>query len=68
MFVHVCDVFPLVRAHCFRADAVADSFLLTVDLRKSTIQIPLPVDLITVDLVEENAHKINLNTCETFVF
>ena len=53
VFVQVCDVCPLVRAHCFSADAVADSFLLTLDLTESTVQFPLPVDLITVDLVEK---------------
>lgn len=51
MFVQMCDVCPLVRAHSFGADVVADSFLLTVDLAESTIQVPLPVDLITVDLI-----------------
>lgn len=50
VFVQMCDVCPLIRAHCFSADAVADSFLLTVKLAESTIQVPLPVDLITVDL------------------
>lgn len=53
VFVQVCDVCPLVRTHCFGADTVADSFLLAVDLAESTVKIPLPVDLITVDLMEE---------------
>lgn len=51
MFVQVRDVCPLIRAHCFGADAVTDSFLLNVKLAESTIHIPLPVDFITVDLV-----------------
>lgn len=55
VFVQVCDVRPLIRAHRFRADTVADSFLLTVDLAESTVQILLPVDLITVDLIEKCA-------------
>lgn len=50
VFIDVCDICTLIRAHCFRADAVANSFLLAVDLAKGTIQVPLPVDLITVDL------------------
>lgn len=53
VFVQVCDVRPLVRAHCFSADEVADGFLLTVDLAEGAIQVPLPVDLITVDLEEK---------------
>lgn len=56
VFVQVCDVCPLVRAHCFSADEVADSFLLAVDLAERTIQVPLPVDLITVDLIEKSHH------------
>lgn len=51
VFVQVCDVRPLVRTHCFSADQVADSFLLAVDLAERTIQVPLPVDLIAVDLI-----------------
>lgn len=53
MFVQVGDVRPLIRAHCFSADEVADGFLLTVDLAEGAIQVPLPVDLITVDLEEK---------------
>lgn len=52
VFVQVRDVGPLVRAHCFGADAVADSFLLTADLAESAVQVPLPEDLIAVDLLE----------------
>ena len=52
MFVQVCDVCPLFGAHCFSADEVSDSFLLTVDLAESTVQVPLPVDLVTVDLTD----------------
>lgn len=51
VFVQVCDVCPLIRAHCFSADAVADSFLLNVKLGESTVHVPLPVDFITVDLM-----------------
>lgn len=47
----MCDVCSLISAHCFSADEVAHGFLLTVDLAESTIRVPLPVDLITVDLV-----------------
>lgn len=53
IFVQVCNVCPLVRTHCFSADEAANSFLLTVDLAESTVQLPLPVDLITVDLIEK---------------
>lgn len=53
VFVQVCDVCPFIRTHCFGADKVANSFLLTVDLTESTIKIPLPVDLITVYLMGE---------------
>lgn len=53
VFVQVGDVRPLIRAHCFSADEVADGFLLTVDLAEGAIQVPLPVDLITVDLEEK---------------
>lgn len=52
VFVQMCDVCPLVRANCFSADAVADCFLLNVDLPESSVQVLLPVDLITVDLIE----------------
>lgn len=51
VFVQVRDVCPFIRAHCFSADAVADSFLLNVKLAESTIHIPLPVDFVTVDLM-----------------
>lgn len=57
MFVQVCDVGPLLRAHGFGADAVADRLLLTVDLAESAIQAPLPVDLITVDLTGKTGGK-----------
>lgn len=57
MFVQVRDVCPLFRAHCFSADEVADSFLLTVDLAECTIQALLPVDLITVDLTRKYQEK-----------
>lgn len=53
VFVQVCDVCPLIRAHCFSADHVADSFLLTVDLAERTVQVLLPVDLIAVDLIRK---------------
>ena len=64
VFVQERDVCPLVRAHSFGADAVADSSLFTVDLAKSTIQVPLPVDLITVDLIGKTGktNKISSNT------
>lgn len=50
VFVQVCDVCPLIRAHCFGADEVANSFLLTVDLAERAVRVLLPEDLITVDL------------------
>lgn len=50
VFVQVCDVCPLIRAHCFGADEVANGFLLTVDLAECAVHVLLPVDLITVDL------------------
>lgn len=53
VFVQMCDVCPLIRAHCFSADEVAYGFLFTVDLAEGAIQVPLPVDLITVDLEEK---------------
>lgn len=53
MFVQMSDVSALVRANCFRADRVANGLLLTVDLAECTIGIPLPVDLVTVDLIKE---------------
>lgn len=56
VFVQVCDVCPLIRAYSFSADAVADSFLLTVELAEGTVQVPLPVDLVTVDLEGTNKH------------
>lgn len=49
-FVQECDVFPIIRTHCFGADAVAHGSLLTVDLTESTVQVLLPVNFITVDL------------------
>lgn len=54
VFVQVCDVCALLRAHCFGADEVANSFLLTVDLAERAVHIPLPVDLIAVDLNRKN--------------
>lgn len=54
VFVQVRDVFPLLRAHCFGADAVTDSFLLKVELAESAVQISLPVDFITVDLMSKH--------------
>lgn len=51
VLVQVGNVCPFITAHCFGADAVADSFLLAVDLAESTVEVPLPVDLITVNLV-----------------
>lgn len=51
VFVQVCDVCPLLGAHRFSADEVADSSLLAGDLAERTIQVPLPVDLIAVDLM-----------------
>lgn len=57
MLVQVSDVCPLIRAHCFSADEVADSFLLTVDLAERAVQVLLPVDLITVDLTRKNKQK-----------
>src|SRR4029434_6221575 len=50
VFVQVCDVLAFAGAHCLGADEVAYSFLLTVDLAESAIQVALPVDLITVHL------------------
>lgn len=50
VFVQVCDVSALLRAHGFGADVVANGFLLTVDLAEGAVQVPLPVDLIAVDL------------------
>lgn len=51
VFVQVCDVCALLRAHGFGADVVANGFLLTVDLAERAVQVPLPVDLIAVDLI-----------------
>jgi len=51
VFVQVRDVRPLVGAHRFGAEEVADSFLLNVDLTESGVQVLLPEDLITVDLI-----------------
>lgn len=62
VFVQVCDVRPLVRAHCFGADEMADGFLLTVDLAEGAVQIPLPVDLITVDLEEKYQQSQSAHT------
>lgn len=59
VFVQVCDVRALIRAHCFGADEVANSFLLTVDLAERAVHLLLPVDLITVDL---NHNKITLGS------
>lgn len=53
MFVQGCDICPLIRAHRFGADAVADSFLFTVDLFKCAVQVSLPVNFVTVDLPEK---------------
>lgn len=50
MFVQVCDVSALIRAYSFGADEVSHSLLLIVDLSEGTVQVPLPVDLITVHL------------------
>lgn len=50
VFVEVCDVSSLVRAHGLGADVVAYGVLLRVDLSEGAIGIPLPVDLVTVHL------------------
>lgn len=57
MFVQVRDVRPVIRAHCFSADEVADGFLFTVDLAERAVQVPLPVDLIAVDLTRKYQQK-----------
>ncbi len=61
IFVKVCDVDTLVGAHSFSADAVADCVLLTVDLTEGAVQVPLPVDLITVHL-QQRKHKLRDET------
>ena len=48
------DVRPLIRPHSLGADVVAYSLLLTVDLAEGPVQTPLPVDLVTVHLVERD--------------
>lgn len=63
VFVQVCDVCPLVRAHCFSADEVADSLLLTVDRAERTVQLPLPVDLIAVDLMGKYQQTVQASEC-----
>lgn len=57
IFVKVCDVSTLIRANSLRADAVTDGFLLTVDLTKAPVEVPLPVDLITVHLHQKKQHR-----------
>ncbi len=61
IFVKVCDVDTLVGAHSFSADAVAHCVLLTVDLTEGAVQVPLPVDLITVHL-QQRKHKLRDET------
>ena len=46
----MCYIVALVRAHCLGADVVAHDVLLIVDLSEGSVQIPLPVDLVTVHL------------------
>lgn len=53
IFVQVCDICPFFRTHSFGADEVAYRFLLTEELAEGTIEIPLPVDLVTVYLIGE---------------
>lgn len=55
MFVEVRDVYSLVRANGFGANAVAHRILLTVYLSEGAIGVLLPIDLITVHL--QNAHS-----------
>lgn len=50
VLVKVCDVIAFIRAHSLGADTVAHCVFLTVDLGEGAIQVPLPVDLITVHL------------------
>lgn len=53
MFVKVGDVGALVWADGLRADQVAHGLFLAVDLRECPICVPLPVNLIAVNLQEQ---------------
>lgn len=57
VFVQVCDVSSLFRTDCFGADTVTDCLLLSVHLAEGAVQVPLPVDLITVDLMWKNVEN-----------
>lgn len=50
VFVQVSDVTAFLRTNSLGADLVAHLLLLTVDLAEGSIDVPLPVDFITVYL------------------
>ena len=57
VFVQVCDIVAFIGTNSLRADEVAHGLLLTVDLTESPIYVPLPVDFVTVDLVEREQER-----------
>lgn len=65
VFVQVRDVCALLRAHGFGADEVAHGLLLAVDLAEGAVQVPLPVDLIAVDLVGKSTLGSNTGPKKT---
>lgn len=57
VFVKVCDVKAFIRANSLGADLVAHCLFLTEDLTEGPICIPLPVDFITVYLMQRAAER-----------
>lgn len=52
MFVEMRDVTALVRSDSLCADGVTHRLFLAVDLTEGSVCVPLPVNFITIDLVE----------------
>lgn len=50
VFVKVCDINAFIRTNGLRADVVAHSLFLAVDLCEGPVRVPLPVNFIAVNL------------------